>query len=251
MSGTAGTHSIYHALQATLNRRFRDGLLLKGAYTWSKAIDEAPYSDWTEYRYNAAIVFDRNRALADHDIPHNFQLAAVYELPFGKEKKWATEGLSSAIFGGWQLNGVFAAYSGRPFNSDCVRLVAEHAGQPADARPDQATTSRSSGMWAATARTSIRRRSRASPRSGSAMWVATPCAGLASSNLDLGLFRSFKIRTSELQFRLEAFNATNTPHFANPNGNVNSANFGRVLATQSADAMGRSRQFRVGVRMTF
>ena len=110
------THSIYHALQASLNRRFRDGLLLKGAYTWSKAIDEAPYSDWTEYRYNAAIVFDRNRALADHDIPHNFQMAAVYELPFGKEKRWATEGLSSAIFGGWQLNGVFAAYAGRPFN---------------------------------------------------------------------------------------------------------------------------------------
>jgi hypothetical protein len=36
------THSIYHVLQATLNRRFKDGLLLKSAYTWSKAIDEAP-----------------------------------------------------------------------------------------------------------------------------------------------------------------------------------------------------------------
>ena len=72
------THSIYHALQATLNRRFRDGLLLKSAYTWSKAIDEAPYSDWTEFRYNAPSVFYRNRALADHDIPHIFQLAVVY-----------------------------------------------------------------------------------------------------------------------------------------------------------------------------
>ena len=110
------THSVYHALQATLNRRFKDGLLLKSAYTWSKAIDEAPYSDWTEFRYNAASVFYRNRSLADHDIPHNFQLGALYELPFGKQKKWATSGLSSTIFGGWQLNGVFAAYSGRPFN---------------------------------------------------------------------------------------------------------------------------------------
>ena len=75
--------------------------------------------------------------------------------------------------------------------------------------------------------------------------------GLGVVNLDLGLFRSFKIKASELQFRLEAFNATNTPHFGNPNGNVNSANFGRILATQSADAMGRSRQFRVGLRMQF
>ena len=61
------THSIYHALQATLNRRFSDGLLLKGAYTWLKAINEAAYSDWTEFMWNAASVFDRNRALADHD----------------------------------------------------------------------------------------------------------------------------------------------------------------------------------------
>ncbi len=46
--------------------------------------------------------------------------------------------------------------------------------------------------------------------------------GPGVANLDLGLFRSFKVRESDLQFRLEAFNATNTPHFANPNGNVNS-----------------------------
>ena len=59
------THSTYHSLQATLNRRFTDGLLLKAAYTYSKAIDEADYSDWTEFRWNAPSVFDRNRALGD------------------------------------------------------------------------------------------------------------------------------------------------------------------------------------------
>src|SRR6202008_2465616 len=90
-------HQISHAQQATLNRRFKHGLLLKSAYTWSKAIDEAPYSDWTEFRYNALSVFDRNRAVADHDIPHNFQLAVVYELPFGAGKKWATTGVSQTI----------------------------------------------------------------------------------------------------------------------------------------------------------
>ncbi len=114
-SGTAARDSIYHALQATINRRFSGGFLLKGAYTWSKAIDEADYSDWTEFIWNAASVFDRNRALAGFDIPHNFQLGFVYELPFGSGKKWATSGASSAILGGWQMNGVFAAYSGRPF----------------------------------------------------------------------------------------------------------------------------------------
>ena len=54
-----------------------------------------PYSDWTEFTWNAPSVFDRNRALAIHDTPHNFQFAFVYELPFGSGKKWATTGTSS------------------------------------------------------------------------------------------------------------------------------------------------------------
>ena len=71
-------------------------------------------------------------------------------------------------------------------------------------------------------------------------------------NLDMGLFRTFKLTQQfEMQFRAEAFNVTNTPHFAHPNGNVNSSNFGRILETQGDDALGASRQFRFGLRVTF
>jgi hypothetical protein len=247
------THSIYHALQTTVNRRFKDGLLLKGAYTWSKAIDEAAYGDWTEFLWNAPSVYGRNRALASHDIPHNFQLGALYELPFGKQKKWATSGLSSQILGGWQLNGVFAAYSGRPFN---LTASGSSLNMPGNQQtPDQIKENveifgnvGSDGTYFDT--TAFARVT--AVRFGNV--GRNTMRGPSVANLDLGLFRSFKVRESELQFRLEAFNATNTPHFANPNGNVNSSNFGRILSTQSGttvDAMGRSRQFRVGVRMTF
>jgi hypothetical protein len=41
------------------------------------------------------------------------------------------------------------------------------------------------------------------------------------------------------------------PHFSNPNGNVNSGNFGKVLSTQTAYATGRSREFRFGLRFSF
>ena len=54
-----------------------------------------------------------------------------------------------------------------------------------------------------------------------------------------------------MQFRAEAFNVANTPHFAQPNNNVNSSNFGRILETQGDDALGASRQFRFGLRVTF
>jgi hypothetical protein len=67
------------------------------------------------------------------------------------------------------------------------------------------------------------------------------------------LFRTFKLTERfQLQFRAESFNLSNTPHFANPNGNANSSSFGRITATQSGgDAIGRSRELRFGLRLAF
>ena len=72
-------------------------------------------------------------------------------------------------------------------------------------------------------------------------------------NTDLSLFRTFKPNEKlNVQFRAESFNVSNTPHFANPNGNANSSNFGKILSTQSAaDAIGRSREVRFGLRLGF
>ncbi len=105
----------YHALQAALNRRAGDGLLLKGSYTYSKAINWTDEDGWTGVMFNHESAFKRNRAQAGYDIPHMLQLGFVYELPFGKGKKHANSGASSWVLGGWQFNGVFAAYQGRPF----------------------------------------------------------------------------------------------------------------------------------------
>lgn len=245
------TSSIYHSLQASLNRRFSNGLLLKGAYTFSKAIDDATYSDWTEFLWNASSQFDRNRALASHDIPHNFQFAFVYELPFGSTKKWATTGTTSKILGGWQLNGLLAAYSGRPFT---LSASDSSLNMPGNAQtPDQIKEKveifgnvGDDGTYFDT--TAFARVTEV--RFGNV--GRNTMRGPGVVNLDASLFRNFSLTDKfQLQFRAEAFNVTNTPHFANPNGNVNSANFGRVLGTQSADAMGQSREFRFGLRLGF
>jgi hypothetical protein len=245
------THSNYNSLQASLNRRFTNGLLIKSAYTFSKAIDEATYSDWTEFTWNAESVFYRNRALASHDVPHNFQLAAVYELPFGPGKKWAQTGTTAAIFGGWQLNGLFAAYSGRPFT---LTASGSSLNMPGNQQtPDQVKENveilgnvGGDGTYFDT--TAFKRVTEV--RFGNVGRNTMRGPGLA--NLDMSLFRTFKLGPqTNLQFRAEAFNATNTPHFSNPNGNVNSSNFGKVLSTQTAYATGRSREFRFGLRLSF
>jgi len=245
------THSTYHALQATINRRLTGGLFLKGAYTYSRSIDMAEYSDWTEFLWNAASQFDRNRAASSFNIPHMFQLGYLYELPFGAGKKFATSGAAAAVLGGWQINGVFSAYQGRQFTlsasgaslnmpgnqqtPDQIKSTVEKLGKVGDdgAWFDKDAFARPSGVrFGNVGRNTMR--------------------GPGVVNTDLSLFRTFKIlERLNLQFRAEAYNLSNTPHFANPNGNRNSANFGKILATRTDYAIGRSREFRFGLRLGF
>jgi hypothetical protein len=247
------THSSYNSLQATINRRVAGGLFLKGAYTYSHAIDMANYGDWTAFSWNASIVFDRNRASAANNIPHMFQLGYVYEFPFGNGKKWATGGAPQAVLGGWQINGIFSAYQGRQFmmsasgtslnmpgnaqTPDQVKPVVEKLGKAGD-----------DGAWFDT--TAFARPTGA--RFGTV--GRNTMRGPGVVNTDLSLFRTFRLTERfNLQFRAEAFNLSNTPHFANPSGNANSSSFGMITATQSgsADAVGRSREMRFGLRLGF
>ena len=57
---------------------------------------------------------ERNKGLAGYDRTHNFQAYWAYNLPFGKDERWATSGWTGAVFGGWQLNGIWTIMSGTP-----------------------------------------------------------------------------------------------------------------------------------------
>ncbi len=107
--------SEYNSLQASVNRSFSKGLMIKGAYTYSKAINYVDDDGWVSVGWNWAPVFQRNRAPAGYDRTHIFQIGWVYELPFGKGKMMANSGIAAAIIGNWQVNGTMAAYTGTPF----------------------------------------------------------------------------------------------------------------------------------------
>ncbi|MBN9663634.1 MAG: TonB-dependent receptor [Acidobacteria bacterium] len=245
------THSIYHSMQATVNRRLTSGLLIKAAYTYSHAIDQASYGDWTGFSWNAASVFDRNRANSNFNIPHTFQLGYVYELPFGATRRWAKSGVPAAILGGWQFNGLLAAYQGRQFTVTASGSSLNMPGnlQTADlVKPSVAKLGLAGddGTWFDTSAFARPTGARFGTVGRNTM------RGPGVINTDLSLYRTFKITEQiNVQFRGESFNLSNTPHFANPTASANSSNFGRILATQSADAMGRSREFRFGLRVGF
>ena len=84
MDWAGRTKSRYHALQVALNRPFRNGLLLKGAYTLSKAKNETDDDGWAGLTWNYPAKLADNFALAGFDRTHVFQMGFVYELPFGE-----------------------------------------------------------------------------------------------------------------------------------------------------------------------
>lgn len=85
--------SNYHSLQMAINKQFSHGIFLKGAYTWSKAINMTDEDGWAGVTFSLPSMLNTNRAPAGFDRRHVFQMAAIYEVPFGKGKKWATSGV--------------------------------------------------------------------------------------------------------------------------------------------------------------
>jgi hypothetical protein len=102
----------YNALQVALNRPYRNGLLLKGAYTLSEAKNETDEDGWTTLPWSHPLKLEDNFALSGEDRTHMLQLGFLYDLPFGKDSK----GVLGAIVKDWQVNGIFSAYSGTPFS---------------------------------------------------------------------------------------------------------------------------------------
>jgi hypothetical protein len=237
-NGFANTN--YHSLQVAINRQFAQGLMLKGSYTWSKAINMTDDDGWAGLTFNYLPHIGRNRALAGYDTPHMFNMGFVYELPAGKGKKFAQSGVGRAILGDWQTNGAFAALMGRPFTvgADGGGLNAPGNTQTADQVKSEVVKVGSLDEFYD--RTAFRGVTEA--RFGTV--GRNTLRGPGSINLDLSLFRNFPLTERfTLQFRAESFNLTNTPHFENPGTNVNAASFMRITS-----AVADQRTVRFGLR---
>ena len=104
--------SRYHSLQVAINRPFKNGLMLKGAYTLSKAKNEVDDDGWSQLTWSAPSQRSLNYALAGYDRPQMFNMAFVYELPY---KTSTSKDIAHLIFGDWQINGIYTAMAGTPF----------------------------------------------------------------------------------------------------------------------------------------
>jgi len=177
--------------------------------------------------------------------------SAIYELPFGKGKPWMTTGPASWLLGGWQVNTLLSFYTGLPFTVTAPGTSLDLPGSTQTA--DQVGPYKVLGGIGSTAHYF-------DPASFAAITTArfgglgfNTFRGPRLDNWDFGVFRLFRITERwNLQFRMESFNFSNTPHFGLPGGTVGNANFGRItgvtnLARENID----ERQFRFGLRLGF
>lgn len=241
----------YNSLQSTLKRSLRHGIQFQSSYTFSKVIALNDNADSNLFFSSPAALL-RNRAVTGYDRTHAFSLAGSAELPFGKGKSFLRSGPLATILGGWQLGAVSTAYSGLPFTvtASGTQLNAPGNSQTADqilttvAMPRIAGTT---GSWFdPNAFQSV-----TGARFGTS--GLNILRGPAMLNTDVSLLRQFRFRERfEAQFRLEAFNLTNTPAFNNPNANVSSATTKSLNGySQITSALSTERQLRFALRLNF
>lgn len=113
--------STYHALQAKLERRFRNGLNLLASYTFSKTLTDADstfptFSAFASNNFGAQNPFNlkSEKALSYQDTPHSVVISYLYELPAGPGKKYLNHGVASVVLGGWQVGAVHRYQTGSP-----------------------------------------------------------------------------------------------------------------------------------------
>ena len=236
----------YHGLQMKIDRRFKNGLMVTNSYTLSRAMN---YVD-ENGSINTPIDFSTSWGRAGFDRTHNYVLSTIYDLPLGPGRRWLTDGLASKVIGGWQISTLFVAQSGQPLSITANGTTLNTPGNTAYA--DAVGTQRVLGGLGP-GNLYFDPAAYAQPTAGTQGNLTRNGAieGPGFWQLDGALFKRFTISSSKYaEFRVDAFNVTNSPRWANPNTGFSTASgttFGQVTNVIGNN----SRMIRFGGRFAF
>jgi len=243
----------YHGLQVQAQKRYSRGMTLGLAYTYSKSLGEGygrndPGGDvQTVYQNPRDRRSDRTRY--GFDITHNAVANFVYDLPFMKD---SANRVAKSALGGWQVSGILTLRTGFPFTPNGGNLNTLF-----NTRPDRIADGRRGGdatrqLWfdpAAFRRTDCNIPARPElckyGNAGNGILVSP-----GTRSIDMSIGKNWKLPwlgdQGRLQFRGEAFNATNTPQFGQPN---NLGWLGPDSITPDAPRVGEVRSLRNNMRI--
>ena len=174
-----------------------------------------------------------DRSVSGFDLTNIGSLSVDYQLPFGRTKNlflgsnWGDH-IGNVALGGWAVNGIGSFSSGTPYsvtvtgdiaNTGNTEVQADLVGNPNPAH-------RSANEWINPAAFA------APPRYSFGTFGRNALRSDGYRNLDLSVFKNFRLPgETSLQFRAEAFNATNSVVFSAPSSVVGTTTFGTVGST--------------------
>jgi len=248
--------SYYHGLIVDIERRFQQGLTMRLSYTYGKSIDDMSIdpvgaisggglSTTNSRTPTDARNFRLDRSRSDFDDRHVLTLNYLYELPFGKGRRWAKNlpGALNQVVGGWTITGIYTYQSGEPFTLNSGQLTVHNMKQSrADIhgpfiQPQLQNVSGVTGPveWQVgpritdptdpnyNCRNVLDPSGKATstffciPRPGQFGAGRNIAQGPSFWNMDFGVLKDFTVTERiKLQFRTEFFNVFNHPNFENP-----------------------------------
>jgi hypothetical protein len=115
-------NSSYNALEVDANHRFSQGLVLRGVYTWSKALDNGDSLNMTAAGNAPGLVSNPFHLSSDwgpatYDVRNVAVIDAAYDLPFGHGRRFLSgmTGVADGFVSGWTVNSIVTLQSGFPF----------------------------------------------------------------------------------------------------------------------------------------
>ncbi|MBI1353131.1 MAG: carboxypeptidase regulatory-like domain-containing protein [Acidobacteria bacterium] len=249
--GDKSGHSSYHAMVLRATRRFSDGLAFEWNYTFSKLITDA--DDYNEGDGTTQDQYNRRneKSIGEFDLTHVVKMSTVYELPFGKGKRFAGNAgkAVNAVIGGWRVGFIQTYQSGFPY-----RLQRNNP-LPIFNRDTRPTITSYDGWRAPLAGGSFdpsvdrfidKSIFPAQPTDfGNATRLNPKVRLFPRFNENVSLAKTFGLTEKfRLDLRWEAFNLLNRTVFSEGNHNINSNSFG-VVTSQ----VNQARSMQVGLKL--
>jgi len=237
---TQNGSSIYHSLQAKLEKTVTDGVWFLTSYTYSKSLtrQEVPAMGGNGFM---------NVGLSSFDVPQNLTLGVGYILPIGTGRRFLSKmgRVENALLGGWQYQTITNFRSGVPFTPTISKDVANigvGSQHPNIVSGTQCTRTSSLANSFVLSDFTV-------PNAFTFGGAGTDiCRPSYAGEVDMSLFKDFAItERSKVQFRFEDFNVPNSAYFAGPsNTNIDSSTGGQVTST-----VNNPRQLQFALKVVF
>jgi hypothetical protein len=246
--------SKFNAGTLRLNKRLSKGLSLGANYQYSHSIDDAGSVGGT----STVVVQNWQDLKADEgnssfDQRHKVSGTYLYELPFGKDKRWVTKGVGAHILEGFSVSGSFTFATGTPltptYQAGVADVTSGTAGTERPNRvPDVSVTAGAGSLkeWfnpAAFTQPPNKSTTPDCPNCGNVSRNSIAGPGTVQNNMSLS--KTMQLGgTRSTEFRATANNVFNTVQYASVDTNAASPSFGQVISAASMRTFQFTARFR-------